>query len=47
MVYYRKDSRSHRVFTSDRLISATCAETLSTRFYSRPIFGPPENFADL
>ena len=45
-VYYRKGSRPHRVLTSDRLKSATCAQTLSTQFWCRPIFGPPVNFAD-
>ena len=47
MVYYQKDSRPPRAFTSDQLISATFVQTLSTQFWSRPSFGPPLNFADL
>ena len=47
MVYYQKDSRPRKVFTSDQLIPATCAQTLSTQFLSWPTFSPPVNFADL
>ena len=47
MVYYRKDSRPRRIFTTVQLISATCAQTLCTHFQSQPIFGPPVNFSDL
>ena len=45
-VYYWKDSRPHRVFTTNELISVTYVQTLSTQFWCRPIFGPPVNFAD-
>ena len=45
MIYYRKDSRPRRVFTSNQFISY--AQTLRTQFQSQPIFGPPVNFASL
>ena len=47
MVHYRKDSRPRRIFTSEWLISATCAQALRMQFQSQPIFGPPVNFPDL